>query len=128
MRDSGINQTELAKRMDSSPQDVTNWKSRGLPADQYAKAADAFGRSVDELLGRAPPITASPETVGDALELLRRRLLTMRPRKRTAVAELLADVCEKPDEARDTISEIAAILSPITEHKSPGATKRAANG
>lgn len=45
MRDSGINQTELAKRMDSSPQDVTNWKSRGLPADQYAKAADAFGRS-----------------------------------------------------------------------------------
>lgn len=46
------NQSALAREMGVSPQDVTNWKARGLPPDMFLRAADVIGRSVDELLGR----------------------------------------------------------------------------
>lgn len=49
-----MNQVELAERLGVQPGHVTNWKSRGLPADRYVPAADLFHRSVDELLGRVP--------------------------------------------------------------------------
>lgn len=45
------NQSDLARAVNASPQDVTNWKKRGLPAEWHEPVARALGRSVDELLG-----------------------------------------------------------------------------
>lgn len=130
MSDAGLNQSGLARRLGVRPQDITNWKYRGLPSDQYVNAADAFGRSVDELLGRRGPVAASPESVAEAIELIRRALLALRPRKRSAAAELLADICDKPDSSQDTTTELTAILSRTTQHKSERAStaKRVSNG
>ncbi|MFT0547840.1 helix-turn-helix domain-containing protein [Allopusillimonas ginsengisoli] len=49
-----MNQSAFAARLGVLPQHVTNWKNRGLPAEQYQPIAEALGRSVDELLGRTP--------------------------------------------------------------------------
>src|SRR6266851_1471022 len=46
------NQTDFAKAMGVLPQDVTNWKSRGMPADWLEPVADKLKCSVDLLLGR----------------------------------------------------------------------------
>lgn len=53
-KEQGMNQSALAARLGVLPQHVTNWKTRGLPAEQYQPIAEALGRSVDELLGRTP--------------------------------------------------------------------------
>ena len=45
-------QSDLAKRIGVSPQNITNWKARGVPSDQFVKIADALDCSLDELLGR----------------------------------------------------------------------------
>lgn len=46
-----MNQSQLAVFLGVIPQDITNWKSRGLPTDKYALCAEKFNKSVDELLG-----------------------------------------------------------------------------
>lgn len=51
-RDKGMNQSQFARAMDVSPQVVTNWLRRDMPADSHAKAAEVLDCSVDELLGR----------------------------------------------------------------------------
>jgi SOS-response transcriptional repressor LexA len=48
-----MNQSAFARAMGVSPQDVTNWKRRGMPPEHYAKAATVTNRSIDELLGRS---------------------------------------------------------------------------
>ena len=59
MRDAGLNQTEFANMIDALPQDITNWKRRGLPADRYEAVASAFGKTVDALLsGDTQHVTA----------------------------------------------------------------------
>lgn len=50
----GWDQTDLANRLGVSPQNVTNWKGRGVPPAKHAEIAALFGRSVDQLLGKAP--------------------------------------------------------------------------
>lgn len=50
--DSGWSQSELANHLGVSPQNITNWKSRGVPSDRYADIAALFARSVDQLLGK----------------------------------------------------------------------------
>lgn len=52
MSERGLTQTGLAGLMGVLPQDITNWKSRGLPHAKLGDAAEALGCSVDELLGR----------------------------------------------------------------------------
>ncbi|NDZ12071.1 hypothetical protein C7T35_15305 [Variovorax sp. WS11] len=47
----GMNQTKLAERLGVSPQDITNWKKRGMPAEWHATAAQAVLESVEWLLG-----------------------------------------------------------------------------
>lgn len=47
----GWNQSTLAARLGVAPANVTNWKIRGLPPEQYKPVADALGKTVDELLG-----------------------------------------------------------------------------
>lgn len=49
-KERGWNQTEFAAAMDVAPANLTNWKARDMPADQYAKAARVLGRSMDELV------------------------------------------------------------------------------
>ena len=39
---------------------ITNWKSRGLPADRYADVAALFGKTIDELLGIQEPSNVLP--------------------------------------------------------------------
>jgi transcriptional regulator with XRE-family HTH domain len=46
----GLNQSELADAVGASPQDITNWKKRGMPAAKYKSVADALHIRVDELL------------------------------------------------------------------------------
>lgn len=46
-----LNQSDLARLLGVLPQDVTNWKRRGLPTDKHSDVASALGRSVDELIG-----------------------------------------------------------------------------
>lgn len=50
----GWDQTDLANRLCVSPQNVTNWKVRGVPPARYAQIAALFGRSVEQLIGEAP--------------------------------------------------------------------------
>lgn len=60
-RDRGWSQTELAERLGLSPQNITNWKNRGVPPDRYVGIADALSCSLDELLGRMKYVSgASP--------------------------------------------------------------------
>lgn len=51
----GWNLTQLgaALELNNPSATITNWKKRGMPPEQYAKAAEVTGRSVDELLGLA---------------------------------------------------------------------------
>lgn len=51
-RDRGWSQSDLAERLGLSPQNITNWKSRGIPPERYVGIADALSCSLDELLGR----------------------------------------------------------------------------
>ncbi|KAA0911858.1 helix-turn-helix domain-containing protein [Pusillimonas sp. ANT_WB101] len=60
-----MNQSAFAARLGVLPQHVTNWKSRGLPAEQYQPIAEALGRSIDELLGRTPE-TKTPRVKSNA--------------------------------------------------------------
>lgn len=54
-RDLGMNQRKFAAAMGVSAQDVTNWKSRGMPPERLEKASEVVDCSVDELLGRDAP-------------------------------------------------------------------------
>lgn len=70
-REKGMNQSGFAAHVGCSPQDITNWKKRGMPAEWHAVVASALGRSVDELLGRvaqespaAYNVDAGPEIKG----------------------------------------------------------------
>lgn len=45
----GLSQTKLADAMGVAAANVTNWKSRGLPESQYRAAAQALGRTLDEV-------------------------------------------------------------------------------
>ncbi|MEQ1305147.1 XRE family transcriptional regulator [Acinetobacter radioresistens] len=47
---SGLNQEELAKRIDESPQTVSNWKRRGVSKSGAIKASAEFGVSVSWIL------------------------------------------------------------------------------
>lgn len=49
----GLNDSDLARKLNTSPQVIYNWKHRRLPTDQYEAAAKAFGRSIDDLIGTA---------------------------------------------------------------------------
>ena len=58
----GWNQSEIAANLGlSSPQQISNWKRRGVPPEWHAPIARLFGRSVDELMG------LSAETPADDL-------------------------------------------------------------
>lgn len=46
-----MNQTRLAERLGTDRANITNWKTRGMPAEWHKAGADAVGRTVDELLG-----------------------------------------------------------------------------
>lgn len=49
----GWNQTEFGVELGVSSAVISNWKSRGMPADQHAHVAEVLKVSVDQLLGRA---------------------------------------------------------------------------
>lgn len=51
-KERGWSQSDLARELGVTPQDITNWKKRGMPPEWYQGAADVLGRTVDELLGR----------------------------------------------------------------------------
>lgn len=48
----GWNQTELANRLEVSSAVISNWKARGMPAEQHERMAERLEISVDQLLGR----------------------------------------------------------------------------
>ena len=43
-------QKRLAAELGCDTQNITNWKTRGMPAARFKQVADVFGKSVDELL------------------------------------------------------------------------------
>jgi transcriptional regulator with XRE-family HTH domain len=47
----GLNQSEFAELVGVSPQDVTNWKRRGMPPAKHEPVARALGLKIDQLLG-----------------------------------------------------------------------------
>ena len=57
-------QKDLADRIGVAPQNVTNWKRRGVPPDQYVTIADALGCSLDELLGRTKYVGVGQPSAG----------------------------------------------------------------
>ena len=67
----GWNQSELAVRLGVAPANITNWKSRGLPPEQYKAVAVALGRTVDELLGGASAPSADKKIDGETAALAR---------------------------------------------------------
>ncbi|HRL22811.1 MAG TPA: helix-turn-helix transcriptional regulator, partial [Alcaligenes sp.] len=58
----GWSQSDLANRIGVSPQNITNWKIRGVPSDRHAQIAALFGKTVDQLLGNSPTGTAGTHT------------------------------------------------------------------
>jgi hypothetical protein len=46
----GMNQSAFARAMGVTPQDVTNWKARGMPPEHHAEAARVTHHSIDELV------------------------------------------------------------------------------
>lgn len=52
----GMNQTALAQALGETRQTISNWKSRGVPADKFTALADVLNWSMDELLGREKPV------------------------------------------------------------------------
>jgi hypothetical protein len=53
------NQEWLAEQLSKSgkaisPQAVSNWKKRGVPAARFSELADLFGLTTDQVAGRAP--------------------------------------------------------------------------
>ncbi|MDP4300366.1 helix-turn-helix domain-containing protein [Leptothrix discophora] len=85
-----MNQTKFADAIGVSPQHVTNWKKRGMPADWHVAVAHALGRSVDELLGNA---TSNTETEA------RRANVLPRPITPTDIVTTLADLLDSLPEA-----------------------------
>lgn len=57
-------QKELADRIGVAPQNVTNWKRRGVPPDQYVVIADTLDCSLDDLLGRTKYVGAGQLRAG----------------------------------------------------------------
>lgn len=55
----GMGPSAFARALGVSPQVVTNWKRRDMPAEHHAKAAEVLLMSVDALLGRAAPTPAT---------------------------------------------------------------------
>lgn len=51
----GWNQSRFAAQLGVLPQDITNWKARGMPPEWHEPVATKLGCSVDELLGRGRP-------------------------------------------------------------------------
>lgn len=49
----GWNQSAFAAEIGTTSAVVSNWKSRGMPAEQHGVVATALGISVDQLLGIA---------------------------------------------------------------------------
>lgn len=64
-RELGMNQSGFARALEVSPQDVTNWKRRGMPPEHHAKAAQVVKRSVDELLGLSQKTEGGTSRKGD---------------------------------------------------------------
>jgi len=58
----GWNQSELARQVGATPQDITNWKTRGMPPEWHAPVAAVLARSIEELIGRAGPAQKSVPT------------------------------------------------------------------
>lgn len=54
----GLSQTDLAERLGLLPQNVNNWRRRGMPAAQHAKVAKILGWTVEQLLGH--PAASNP--------------------------------------------------------------------
>lgn len=67
--DKGWNQSEFAKQLGVAPANVTNWKARGLPPEQFEQVALVLGCSVDELLGREPYPALSEAAVATLTEM-----------------------------------------------------------
>jgi transcriptional regulator with XRE-family HTH domain len=56
MKDASLSKSALARKLNVSPQVVSNWFSRGaVPPENFSTIAEVFGCSVDELTGRSPP-------------------------------------------------------------------------
>jgi len=49
----------LAAALGVLPQNVNNWKNRGVPARMHQKLAEVLNWSVDELLGKSPVASKS---------------------------------------------------------------------
>lgn len=47
----GLNYTQLAGKLDTSTQNLNNWKERGMPARYNLKAAQRFGVDIRVILG-----------------------------------------------------------------------------
>lgn len=58
----GWDRAQLTRELDKRRQDLTNWKSRGIPPRELPRIARTIGCTVEELLGTetAPPAPAVP--------------------------------------------------------------------
>lgn len=86
------NRSEIAVRLGISPQHLSNWRNRGVPAQWHAPIAQLFSRSVDELLGLAadtPHEFLQKEWPFEVLDELKIRQLDPKVRDRLEGAFLL---------------------------------------
>ncbi len=59
---------DVAQLIGSTPQKLTNWKTRGVPSAEYKNIADRLGTSIDKLLGQIDLVTnvePAPERKGE---------------------------------------------------------------
>ena len=53
----------LGKQLGYTDQQISNWKSRGVPPKEYESIAVALHESMDWIVGRAPPRGEDPGTL-----------------------------------------------------------------
>jgi len=85
--DLGMNQSALARKLNVSPQDVTNWKKRGMPPEHYAAVAKAVNKTVDELI--EPDELKQVDSVQIKLQRVMSRHDSISPRSQKTLETLL---------------------------------------
>lgn len=54
-RAAGMNQTQFGAALGVTPQDITNWKRRGMPPEYWVPTVRLLGHGLDELVGLSGP-------------------------------------------------------------------------
>lgn len=111
----GISQTQLAEKLGVTPQHITNWKRRGMPAEWHMKAADAVGANLLYLLATSPVTHHGGEgseiSLRAALNVVDQAAQRMTPRARAELQKVFDLYLTDPRRYSGLMDSIEELLS-----------------